>query len=355
MDQPVEKVYHTTEHEVPTTHKLLAAATDTQRAAFKDDLQFHVGLAILTCTESAGAGSSIAHILLTMNHMFPSSNYQIRSLVSLLYAVPCPWIDQVAQELLDYDSYFEVCSKTAPKVSPATTGYASRLPSDNFRVRPGQEYRFMCLPADAPRTSFQFKKLPIEIRESVLGHLLVCPNAVLSIDVMENVCRQGLRRLLPPKIEVATVGSKATIGSRMQINLPKKLAILRTDKDTFAEGRRVFFQRNKFRFDACSVVEDLKGFVRRFGVKRTADMSSLTISIERRTVLVKLLRILRSSCPGLRHLLVMLDGCGMFIEVDQCRLRRYGGDRSSFREVGRAQSTSVWDNATLSMIGQLVN
>ena len=212
----------------------------------------------------------------------------------------------------------------------------------------------MSLPTADPSTPFRFKALPRELREAVLGHVLACPNTVLSIDIMENLTRQGLRRPLLPKIIVTDIGRKALGGSQMQLNLPQKLAILRTDKATFTEGRRVFFQRNEFHFRDCSVVNDLKAFVKGFGLARAAEMSGLTISIERRQVLIRLLKVLGSYCTGLKHLSVMLDGCGMFIEVDEWTIRRYGVDGSSFQEVVRAQPTWGLDNATLAVIGELV-
>jgi len=99
----------------------------------------------------------------------------------------------------------------------------------------------MSLPPDDPSTPFRFKALPSELRKIVLGYVLACPNTALGIDVMENRTRQGRPRPHPPKVIVADVGRKAGGGSQMQLHLPRKLAILKTDKATFVEARNVFF------------------------------------------------------------------------------------------------------------------
>ena len=190
---------------MPLLDNLLAGATDEQQHAFRKNLPFHVGLAILTC--ATGEGSSIDRILLMISSLFPSFDYGPDSLLSLLHGTPCPWIDQVARELLDYDSYFEICDNPSPNTR--SLGYLRQLPHDAFRVRPGQEYRFMSLPPDDPSTPFRFKALPSELRKIVLGYVLACPNTVLGIDVMENRTRQGRPRPYPPKIIVADVGRKA--------------------------------------------------------------------------------------------------------------------------------------------------
>jgi hypothetical protein len=281
--------------------------------------------------------------------MFPQ--YHMDPLTSLLYGVSCEWIDEVGRALLDYDSYFEICNVQSTSITAPTTGYLTRLPNYTFRVRLGQEYRFMSLPSDGlcGASPFRFKDLPLEVRETVLRHLLVCHNAILDIDVTHNLCLTGFRRL-PLIIKVAAIGND---GPPMQLNLPKKLAILRTDKKTSAKARHIFFHENRFAFRSCLNLSDISRFIKRFGVERAAEVSSLTITIEQRKFLDKLLNILRPSFKYLKHFSVILDGNG-FLEVDEYNIRRHNADGSPSKEITRARQTIVWDDATASTIRSLV-
>jgi hypothetical protein len=339
-------------HGILNIEELLAGATEKQRADFEENLPFHVGMAILRHTDRA---SAIPFILFMMSQMFP--HYQMDALTSLLYGTSCGWLDEVGTNLLDYDSYFEICNGPPPTILALGSGYLARLPSHTFGIRSGQEYRFTSLAYLASDslnepTFFRFLDLPLEIRIMILRCVLVCPDSVLDIDVMHNLCLTDCSRKLPPRIDMK---KKCSQTAPMRLNLSKKLAILRTDKRTSSEGSKVFYQENSFSFRSCIGRGDFSHFIQRFGEERAANITSLTITIEHvQFLVVNFLNALPSLCKGVQHLTIVHEESGPFLKVDHLSIQKYFLDGCSIVKWRVPPSLGIWDRETILEIQKLV-